>query len=355
MNVIATWTGREADILRQSLRMTNEAFAAHLGVAVRTVANWRKRPDIVPQAAIQEALDTALERAPDRVKTQFSLLLQADQIAQPSANGQLGHDPDDPRPEALSPDDQERLSGVVRNPSRLDIATVEDLTEVLASQRRIEDALGPRAVLPPMTLQLDAITRVLRDASGPNRDALAHLVAEWTSYVGWLHTATRRDSEAVAMFSRAEELADDVGNGTVAATAASFRGYVALLQGRPRSAIRASAAAAATPGAHPTQRTYDMLQTAQSYAELDDTEAARRFLHKAADLATTAGEPPPAVYWYTEPFFRLNIGLAQLGIGQYRDAADSLRSGIHDMPADQSDAEWMIEYRQALAQAEQRA
>ena len=118
--------------------------------------------------------------------------------------------------------------------------------EVLARQRHIEDALGPTAVLMPLALQLDAITQVLKDASGPNRDALAHLVAEWTSYVGWLHAATHRDREAVTLFSRAEELADDVGDGPVAATAASFRGYVALLQGRPRSAIRASAAAAAT-------------------------------------------------------------------------------------------------------------
>jgi hypothetical protein len=53
--------------------------------------------------------------------------------------------------------------------------------------------------------------------------------------------------------------------------------------------------------------------------------------------------------------YRLNIGLAQLGIGQYRDAADALKSGIEDMPADQCGAEWMNEYRQALAYASERA
>jgi hypothetical protein len=36
------------------------------------------------------------------------------------------------------------------------------------------------------------------------------------------------------------------GDGTIAAAAASFRGYLARLQGRPRGAIRASAAALAT-------------------------------------------------------------------------------------------------------------
>ena len=54
MQVIVTWTGRDADLLRQSLRMTNESFAEHLGVAVRTVANWRKQPEIIPKSAMQE-------------------------------------------------------------------------------------------------------------------------------------------------------------------------------------------------------------------------------------------------------------------------------------------------------------
>src|SRR5580693_9666714 len=76
MQVIASWTGGHADLLRQSLRMTNESFAEYLGVAVRTVAYWRKRPETVPKPAIQETLDAALERAPDRAKAQFALLAE---------------------------------------------------------------------------------------------------------------------------------------------------------------------------------------------------------------------------------------------------------------------------------------
>ena len=76
MQVIASWTGGHADLLRQSLRMTNESFAEYLGVAVRTVAYWRKRPETIPKPAIQETLDAALERAPDRAKAQFALLAE---------------------------------------------------------------------------------------------------------------------------------------------------------------------------------------------------------------------------------------------------------------------------------------
>ena len=55
--------------------MTNESFADHLGVSARTVANWRGNPGVIPRSAIQEILDAALERAPDRVKAQFALLI----------------------------------------------------------------------------------------------------------------------------------------------------------------------------------------------------------------------------------------------------------------------------------------
>ena len=47
MQVITRWTGGQADALRQALRMTNESYAEHLGVAVRTIAYWRKRPEII--------------------------------------------------------------------------------------------------------------------------------------------------------------------------------------------------------------------------------------------------------------------------------------------------------------------
>ena len=76
MQVIGPWTGGDADLLRQSLRMTNESFAEHLGVVTRTVANWRKQPGIIPKPEIQETLDTALERAPDPAKARFALLAE---------------------------------------------------------------------------------------------------------------------------------------------------------------------------------------------------------------------------------------------------------------------------------------
>ncbi|MFJ3289962.1 NUDIX domain-containing protein [Streptomyces sp. NPDC086669] len=71
---VVTWTGSTACALQQALRMTNDAFADHLGVGVRTVASWHSTPSIVPRTEIQAALDTAYERATDSVRRRFAIL-----------------------------------------------------------------------------------------------------------------------------------------------------------------------------------------------------------------------------------------------------------------------------------------
>jgi hypothetical protein len=71
----AGWTGSRADALRRAFGMTNESFAERLGISVRTVAYWRKRPGMVPQQQTKDILDTALERAGDQVREKFARLV----------------------------------------------------------------------------------------------------------------------------------------------------------------------------------------------------------------------------------------------------------------------------------------
>lgn len=72
--VVTDWTGRSAGALQAALRMTNEGFAEHLGVNVRTVARWHDKPACAPRSEMQAALDTALERAADAVRARFAEL-----------------------------------------------------------------------------------------------------------------------------------------------------------------------------------------------------------------------------------------------------------------------------------------
>jgi 8-oxo-dGTP pyrophosphatase MutT (NUDIX family) len=72
MEFVNDWTGQTACALQAAFRMSNDAFAEHLGVAVRTVAAWHSKPGVTPRAEIQDALDTALSRASDLVKARFA-------------------------------------------------------------------------------------------------------------------------------------------------------------------------------------------------------------------------------------------------------------------------------------------
>jgi 8-oxo-dGTP diphosphatase len=85
-DLVATWTGWHANALRQALRMTNEEFAEHLDVSVRTVVYWRTRPEMVPRQGMQQILDVALQQAPELALAQFRrLLAERDNIEPRSA------------------------------------------------------------------------------------------------------------------------------------------------------------------------------------------------------------------------------------------------------------------------------
>lgn len=72
--MVTGWTGRAACALQAALRMSNEAFAAHLDIGVRTVAGWHQKPGTRPRPDIQQLLDTALARAPAHVAERFAVL-----------------------------------------------------------------------------------------------------------------------------------------------------------------------------------------------------------------------------------------------------------------------------------------
>lgn len=75
MTAVTTWTGREANALRNALRMSVTAFAEHLGAARRTVAKWSSQGDkVLPRTDMQAALDTVLARATPEVQERFEAL-----------------------------------------------------------------------------------------------------------------------------------------------------------------------------------------------------------------------------------------------------------------------------------------
>jgi hypothetical protein len=74
MNMLTSWTGRTACALQSALRLSNEAFAAQLGIGVRTVAGWHQKPALRPRSEMQQLLDTTLAQAEPAVRARFAAL-----------------------------------------------------------------------------------------------------------------------------------------------------------------------------------------------------------------------------------------------------------------------------------------
>jgi len=106
--MVTGWTGSTAGALQAALRLSNEAFAARLGIGVRTVAAWHQKPALRPRPEMQQLLDTAFAQAPPAVRDRFAVL-----------TGEAAH------------------SG--RNPLRADAGTGEDGAAADAERRLITD------------------------------------------------------------------------------------------------------------------------------------------------------------------------------------------------------------------------
>lgn len=149
MDVIEVWNGRYACTLQSALRMTNEAFAAHLGIAVRTVATWHSDPDVVPRPEMQQLLDSVYEQAPATARQRFALRASSGDVG--NAGSALGT----PEVQAL----------------RVAIAVVVRDDEVLLVCRRGDDASGitwqfPAGVIKPGVQPETATVRETLDETG---------------------------------------------------------------------------------------------------------------------------------------------------------------------------------------------
>uniref|UniRef100_A0AAU2VT83 Helix-turn-helix domain-containing protein n=1 Tax=Streptomyces sp. NBC_00008 TaxID=2903610 RepID=A0AAU2VT83_9ACTN len=253
----------------------------------------------------------------------------------------------------LDDDDASRVERSAANPSRLDAGTVDALAGVLAAYRRLDDTAQPSSVIPATMAQMREVLRMLKEARGPQRDRLSDVASEWVQFSGWLFAQTSEHKEGVRLLNDAVDLADETGNGTLAAQALNFKGYVARQQGRPQGIARWFGAAANTPGAHPAQRIGDYLQAAAGLAELQEQDAALRMVDDAEKLMDAAAKlpPPDTAYWLTPAFNRLNMGLCTLALGRYSEAADHLRTGLAGLPDELRDAPWSWEHKDALRRA----
>jgi tetratricopeptide (TPR) repeat protein len=97
------WTGGDACALQSALRMSNQTFAVHLQVGLRTVADWHKEPGMRPRPETQQLLDIALAQASEAETKRFAAMVGlATPAGSPSADATAADPPNQPDPRSVA-------------------------------------------------------------------------------------------------------------------------------------------------------------------------------------------------------------------------------------------------------------
>jgi hypothetical protein len=330
MQVIATWSGHRADLLRQAFRMTNESFAEHLCVHARTVANWRGNHEVTPRPAIQEILDAALEHAPDRVKAQFALLI-----------GEAGNDNQETGhlesfEESLSAASTSEIEG-----SELLESIKGHIHEIVA----LDNRFGGADLLRLST----RFFRNLRDQLGtgsydPRLERDLHSAAgELAEVVGWLaydaeaHDLCRRMNNESLYFTRL------AGDKTVELLTLQNSSMHAAAEGRPREALQiARSVLEGNYTLSPRIKALFVTRKARALAQSGD-ESALRLLPEIRDLYLNgvSDTDPAWAWWIDDRELAWHEAMVQRDLGLASKAIDYFERSVMATPPDEIRSQYL--------------
>ena len=191
MEPVQLWTGRAACTLQAALRLSNESFAHHLGIASRTVAMWHQKPDRVPQPDVQKMLDTALSRADEGAQQRFTHALP-----QCATSPAVGH-----------PDEGDSLAPGADLTSDTDSAILDDQecgdpVGVVMGSGWLQ--VAPSATAPPDGSDIGEILRWYRVREGLSQQAVAAQLHTTQSRLSKLEKGTQvlRDVDELRRLAR---------------------------------------------------------------------------------------------------------------------------------------------------------
>jgi transcriptional regulator with XRE-family HTH domain len=308
--VVGLWTGREARVLRVALRMTIEAFAEHLGVAVRTVAKWEAQgTGIVPIPAIQDVLDVALQRATSEQQARFEILRAGDQTGkEKSAKDDKTKRRDLLKLGLAAPSAAlaERITSALERPARVGTQLLEGLHQQSAALGRAYHGVPADALIDPARQHVDTIVRLTKcSMTDGDRKRLCGIGADAASLAGSVYLLLDQQGDAQAYLKLAEGLAHESENLTLQAgvLGAMSRMYSptegAWAGGEPAEALalveRANELASQAPA---PMRAWLGGRTAIEHASSGHPSSSDRALDEARRiLSEDSGEPGPGGFF----------------------------------------------------------
>jgi transcriptional regulator with XRE-family HTH domain len=242
----------------------------------------------------------------------------------------------------------DRVAWAARHPRQAGTAVAGPLADVLAAQRRTEDALGSAAMIRPVSAQLAVVEDLAREAIGPGRLDVIDVAQQWAQFAGWLYLNAGERRRSREWFSRALEWATEIDDRTMIATVLSFRGYAAWRDGEAGPAAGLAQAAQRDKRVALPQRAYAAGLEARACAMMGDGTAAERKIGQAMDLAGQLADRPeenrPWSYWYTPGFFTAQHGLVLAALAdqpRYQAlAADALQAGYDGLAGSEQGSDW---------------
>ncbi len=233
---------------------------------------------------------------------------------------------------APDPDLYDRITRAVGAPSRVDVPVIEWLERTLAEHRRVEDTIGARPLLKLVRGQLSAAAEFTRAAPGPLRTRLVDLTSQYAQFLAWMCIETRNHGAALAWYDRAHDWAVEAGDVNMAATTLSMKAHLAWSLGDAQRCVRMADAARWHRQVTPGVQGMAAQMAARGHAlagEADAAHAAQALIERAASHPE---DEPPWMYFYGETWFRLQRGMAELHLGNWRAAAGLLGSGLAELP-----------------------
>jgi tetratricopeptide (TPR) repeat protein len=243
------WTGREARLLRQALRLSVRGFAEYLGVSVRTVSRWEQHgAERVPRPEFQAVLDTALRQAGTEGQQRFQLATSAAENATASVVA-----PD--RSEGVESDADVELAPVVNldtfrhwSSRTIGVGELDDLLTHLGDQWHLlvktDNLFGPRYALRGVLDQLRLIEDLLLAVSEGGRVEVIRLGAQYAESAAWLYEDSGNLETARAWNSRAMAWAHEAGDHLMLAWTLFRRSQQAIPTGNGGEVVGLARAAA---------------------------------------------------------------------------------------------------------------
>ncbi|MFC3499650.1 hypothetical protein ACFOOK_01370 [Micromonospora krabiensis] len=322
MAPVTTWTGQDANALRNALRMSVTAFAEHLGAARRTVAKWSSQGDnVLPRADMQAALDTVLARATPEVRERFEALRavgtsgaavgaarpDGGAYADTDRDGDSGSDGDVRRRDLLrgaaigvaaAPNVAPLLDALL-SPARPDAAVLSmpQFTQAVAAAKVDYQACRYERVLDRLVTLLPSLEPVKSGAEGDQRPRVEVLAADMYHVVGSVLLKVGDRGMALVAAERSTHAAARSQDPVAIATSARIMTHALMGSGHDDQAVTLAANAAGSLDRDTRLTSTDavavygalVLRGAIAAARRDDRDTANAMLDEATDAATRLG------------------------------------------------------------------